>query len=268
MGKYICTVCGYDYDSADGDPSRGIAPGTRWEDLPEDWVCPICGADKSMFVPEGGAETAGRPSEPGRGSGANGEENDMLVNSVVCSNLARGCAKQYLEEESGLFARLADYFESRAEPRGDLESLAGMISEDAQTGYALALDAARKAGDRGAQRALTWGEKVSRIQGGLLGTASRAISAGEQVFVCGPAALSLWTAPPAICPVCRCRRLSSTRSRGHEHARCEISVCVPRTACARLPPGPLTRRTDRLVRCLDACHACVDAVPPAPFSGF
>ncbi len=206
MGRYICTVCGYDYDQADGDPSRGIAPGTRWEDLPEDWVCPICGADKSMFVPEGGAETAGRPSEPGRGSGANGEENDMLVNSVVCSNLARGCAKQYLEEESGLFARLADYFESRAEPRGDLESLAGMISEDAQTGYALALDAARKAGDRGAQRALTWGEKVSRIQGGLL---EKYRKQGDKalegkVFVCEACGfIFVGDAPPAICPVCK-----------------------------------------------------------------
>ena len=130
----------------------------------------------------------------------------MLVNSVVCSNLARGCAKQYLEEESGLFARLADYFESRAEPRGDLESLAGMISEDAQTGYALALDAARKAGDRGAQRALTWGEKVSRIQGGLL---EKYRKQGDKalegkVFVCEACGfIFVGDAPPAICPVCK-----------------------------------------------------------------
>ena len=206
MGKYICTVCGYDYDSADGDPSRGIAPGTRWEDLPEDWVCPICGADKSMFVPEGGAETVGRPAETGTISRDVVEANDMLVNSVVCSNLARGCAKQYLEEESGLFTRLADYFESRAEPRGDLESLAGMLREDTQTGYALALDAARKAGDRGAQRALVWGEKVSRIQGGLL---EKYRKQGDKalegkVFVCEACGfLFVGDAPPAVCPVCK-----------------------------------------------------------------
>lgn len=49
MKKFECTVCGYIYDPEVGDPESGIAPGTLFEDLPEDWVCPICGADKSMF---------------------------------------------------------------------------------------------------------------------------------------------------------------------------------------------------------------------------
>ena len=43
MEKYVCDVCGYVYDEAAGDPDNGIAPGTRWEDLPEDFVCPLCG---------------------------------------------------------------------------------------------------------------------------------------------------------------------------------------------------------------------------------
>ena len=50
--KYECTACGYIYDEAAGDPDGGIAPGTKFEDIPADWVCPICGADKSLFSPE------------------------------------------------------------------------------------------------------------------------------------------------------------------------------------------------------------------------
>ena len=49
MQKYVCNVCGYEYDPAAGDPDSGIAPGTAFEDLPEDWVCPVRGASKSDF---------------------------------------------------------------------------------------------------------------------------------------------------------------------------------------------------------------------------
>lgn len=49
MDKYVCDVCGYVYDPAEGDPSQGIEPGTRFEDLPEDWVCPDCGVSKDEF---------------------------------------------------------------------------------------------------------------------------------------------------------------------------------------------------------------------------
>jgi rubredoxin len=47
--KYKCKTCGHIYDEQLGDPRQGIAPGTRWEDVPEDWGCPKCGAIKSMF---------------------------------------------------------------------------------------------------------------------------------------------------------------------------------------------------------------------------
>lgn len=49
MDKYVCTVCGYIYDPAKGDPETGIAAGTAFENLPDDWVCPICGAGKDAF---------------------------------------------------------------------------------------------------------------------------------------------------------------------------------------------------------------------------
>ncbi len=47
--KYICVVCGLIYDEADGWPDDGIAPGTRWEDVPETWMCPDCGVTKEDF---------------------------------------------------------------------------------------------------------------------------------------------------------------------------------------------------------------------------
>jgi flavin reductase (DIM6/NTAB) family NADH-FMN oxidoreductase RutF/rubredoxin len=50
MGKYVCNTCGHVYDPAVGDPDSGIPPGTRFEDLPADWVCPVCGAAKSEFA--------------------------------------------------------------------------------------------------------------------------------------------------------------------------------------------------------------------------
>ncbi|MCJ7565148.1 MAG: rubredoxin [Candidatus Aminicenantes bacterium] len=49
MEKYECTACGYVYDPAVGDPESGIAPGTSFDDLPEDWVCPQCGVGKAFF---------------------------------------------------------------------------------------------------------------------------------------------------------------------------------------------------------------------------
>ena len=52
MKKYICDVCGYIYEEALGDPDNGIAPGTAWEDLPEDFECPVCGLGKDAFEKE------------------------------------------------------------------------------------------------------------------------------------------------------------------------------------------------------------------------
>ncbi len=50
MAKYKCTICDYIYDEAAGDPEHGAAPGTKFGDLPADWVCPLCGVGKDKFV--------------------------------------------------------------------------------------------------------------------------------------------------------------------------------------------------------------------------
>ncbi len=52
MQRFVCSVCGYIYDPAKGDPDGGVAPGVRFEDLPAGWVCPVCGAGKDYFKSE------------------------------------------------------------------------------------------------------------------------------------------------------------------------------------------------------------------------
>ncbi|MDY6940288.1 MAG: rubredoxin [Cyanobacteriota bacterium] len=61
MQQYICNVCNYIYDPAKGDPDSGIEPGTPFEDIPDDWECPVCGAKKSDFQPV--QKEPGTPSE-------------------------------------------------------------------------------------------------------------------------------------------------------------------------------------------------------------
>jgi rubredoxin-NAD+ reductase len=71
--QYLCRACGLVYDEALGDPDSGLAPGTRFEDIPDDWVCPLCGVMKADFEPYDGAAPSGAehalpaaPSSPRR----------------------------------------------------------------------------------------------------------------------------------------------------------------------------------------------------------
>lgn len=52
MDRYVCSICGYVYDPEQGDPDNGVEPGTKWEDVPDDWECPVCGASKDDFEKE------------------------------------------------------------------------------------------------------------------------------------------------------------------------------------------------------------------------
>ncbi len=52
MDNYVCSVCGYVYEPELGDPENSIAPGTAFDDLPDNWTCPVCGAEKDLFEPQ------------------------------------------------------------------------------------------------------------------------------------------------------------------------------------------------------------------------
>ena len=67
MKKYICTVCEYIYDPAQGDPESGIEPGTAFEDIPDDWTCPLC-----CFYTVGSGASSSPPSPPPSGLGGVG----------------------------------------------------------------------------------------------------------------------------------------------------------------------------------------------------
>ena len=108
MKQMVCSVCTYTYDEAKGIPEAGIAPGTKWEDLPEDWKCPWCGAGKEAFREK--QETPAPPAVAPAEKPAVEQELSPMELSVICSNLARGCEKQYMPQEEAAFRKLADFF--------------------------------------------------------------------------------------------------------------------------------------------------------------
>ena len=64
--KFICNVCGYEYDEDLGDPDNGIAPGTKWQDVPDDFTGPLCGVGIEDFSAEEGRQRCKRPPSGGR----------------------------------------------------------------------------------------------------------------------------------------------------------------------------------------------------------
>ncbi len=210
MGKFVCTVCGFIYDEAQGLPDQGIAPGTRWEDVPGSWMCPVCGASQDDFT--GQATAPGTASDTVRTSqhlDASSTELSFGELSALCSNLSKGCEKQYRPEEADLFAQLAGYFAGKrpaVKPDG-LGDLADLIQDDLSSGYPQANDAAAAQSDRGALRALVWSEKVTRILSSLLNRFDKqqdALVENTNVYVCEICGfVFVGDTPPDICPICK-----------------------------------------------------------------
>ena len=206
MKQMVCSVCTYTYDEAKGIPEAGIAPGTRWEDLPDDWKCPWCGAGKEMFREKNEAPSP----EPAPVEKPHVErELSPMELSVICSNLARGCEKQYLPEQEKGFRELATFFRAKAEPEpaADMEMLLTLVEKDLSAGYPYANAVAAEGPDRGVLRALVWSEKVTRMLQSLL---NRYRAEGEKmlentgVYVCSVCGfVYVGDAAPELCPVCK-----------------------------------------------------------------
>ena len=210
MSKYVCSICGYIYDEATGIPEAGIAPGTKWNDLPDDWVCPICGATKEEFKKQGeSVPTAENQPKPVIEASTDMQELTPLEISALCTNLARGCEKQYKPEEGALFRELADYFKSTSTPTQapNFDQLLDLIAKDLEEGFPTANSVSTAAKDRGALRALVWSEKVTRILKSLLTRYQKerdAMLENTGVYVCTICGfVYIGANPPEVCPVCK-----------------------------------------------------------------
>ena len=200
VSKWICSICGYVYDEE--------KEGVPFDRLPDTWKCPLCGADKAAFAPEGESAPKPAPAAPVR---MEGDMRELSAGELaaVCSNLARGCEKQYKEEEAALFRQLADYFTAAAPavPQPDVSRLADMIQADLQEGHPAVRSAAQACGDRGTLRVCTWGEKVTNMLSSLLQQyqeEGEAFLQGTSIWVCTVCGfVYVGDRPPELCPVCK-----------------------------------------------------------------
>ena len=196
--RYVCQICGYVYD----DELEKIP----FDSLPSDWKCPLCGAAKSDFKPE---ESKGEKKKYATSEiPADLKKLGPGQLAALCSNLARGCEKQYKMEESALFNELAEYF-TQITPKvfdATVEEVSKTLQEDIEN-YPNVKALAEDNKDRGAQRICVWGEKVTRMLSSLV---NRYLNEGEEMLndtdiwvctVCG--FVYIGQTPPELCPVCK-----------------------------------------------------------------
>ncbi len=198
--RYVCRICGYIYDEE--------AEGVPFGELPDDWKCPLCGAAKADFLPEKREEEPKRAAVAYETFDRDAQKLSAGQLAALCSNLARGCEKQYKAEEAELFAELARHFTAAVPPCEDatVEKLADDLTRDAED-YASVRAAADAAGDRGAARVCVWGEKVTRILSSLVQRylkEGEALLEGTQIWVCSVCGfVYIGNEPPKLCPVCK-----------------------------------------------------------------
>ena len=193
--KYICRICGYVYDDA-----KEKVP---FEQHPDDWKCPLCGAMKKDFVPESvTADTTSLQVETDLKPLNEGQL------AMVCSNLARGCEKQYLLEEAEQFRKIAEVLTKKVPPQddADVKALSDLLKKDIEL-YPKKKKTADQNNDRGTARICVWGEKVTRMLDSLV---DRYLSEGEamlentQIWVCTTCGfVYVGDSAPELCPVCK-----------------------------------------------------------------
>ena len=196
--KFVCSVCGYVYD----DDAQKV----KFETLPDDWTCPLCGAPKALFNKE---ENETKPeAAPVEVMDEDVTELSFGQLAALCSNLARGCRKQYKEEEAKQFDELAAYFTKIVRPINDatVEKLAESLKADLEN-YPSLRATCDSEKDRGAARVCVWGEKVTRMLESLV---SRYLKEGDRmaegtsIWVCSVCGfVYIGDKAPDLCPVCK-----------------------------------------------------------------
>ena len=204
MKKYRCQICGFIYDEA--------VEGVKFEDLPNDWKCPLCGASKEMFEEVVEEDTTLKKEEVKETANNIFQEEDLreLSNyeiSYICSNLAKGCEKQYLEEDKKLFQELANYYlEKEATVEGTLEDVTLCLQDDTKL-IKEALNTLNKKEERGTNRVLTWASKTTMMLEGILASYQKEgleYLKNKKIWVCDICGfVYIGDTPPKVCPVCK-----------------------------------------------------------------
>ena len=200
MKKYRCIICGYIYDEA--------KEKIKFEDLPDDWTCPLCGSPKSAF--EEVIESPQKEEESIEEQQEIEEDLRSLTNeeiTYICSNLAKACEKEYKEEEQNLFVELATYFEEKTkEVPGTIEDIKETNKQE-QKDIEQAMEIADKNSDRGAKRVLTWANKTSNMMKIILENYEKKgidYIKNTKIWVCDICGfIYIGEEPPKICPVCK-----------------------------------------------------------------
>jgi len=207
--KYKCSICGYVYDEA--------KEGVSFAALPDDWQCPLCGAPKAAFEPiEEQAQAGVAATEQPMAEAAVQLEvvdDDMHQLSIgqmaaLCSNLARGCEKQYMQQESACFNELAEWFTRHTPSIHDatVETLALQLQQQISD-YPKINQTCVQQDDRGAQRVLGWGEKATRMLASLMTRYQREgdnLLSDNEIWVCSVCGfVYIGKSAPDLCPVCK-----------------------------------------------------------------
>ncbi len=200
MKKYRCIICGYIYDEA--------KEKIKFEDLPDDWTCPLCGSPKSAF--EEVIEEPQKEEESIEEKQEIEEDLRSLTNeeiTYICSNLAKACEKEYKEEEQNLFAELATYFEEKTkEVASTIEDIKEANKQE-QKDIEQAMKIADENSDRGAKRVLTWATKTSSMMKIILENYEKKgldYIKNTKIWVCDICGfIYIGEEPPKVCPVCK-----------------------------------------------------------------
>lgn len=197
MKKYQCTICGYIYD----DSKEKV----KFEDLPDDWTCPICGAPKAVFE-----EIKEETEKESKSIEETEEKLTELSNSeiaYICSNLAKACEKQYLEEEKNLFQELYTHYISKEENQnGNLTDIQNNVKNDTEE-FKKAMDIADKYQDRGAKRVINWASKATNMMNVILNNYNEKgidYIKNTKIWVCDICGfIYIGDIPPKTCPICK-----------------------------------------------------------------
>lgn len=197
MKKYRCVICGYIYDEAKEE--------VKFEDLPDDWVCPLCGSPKSAFEEVKEEQTKEVIEEIEEIDELRSLTNEEIT--YICSNLAKACEKEYKEEEQNLFLELATYFEEKIKDEpGNIEELKEN-NEKERNEIDQAMKIADKNSDRGAKRVLTWATKTSNMMKIILENYEKKgldYIKNTKIWVCDICGfIYIGEEPPKVCPVCK-----------------------------------------------------------------